>query len=450
MITKEKILGEIVYIDSNTCSFSFGLNNLKENSLNFGNISNLDFNNYNTSSVTFSINISNACNLKCDYCFNTNKNGINLDFNLITKYLDLCFKTYPNKEKYYVDLSGKGEPLLYLDNILKIKNYCVEKSNHINREILVSFVSNGTLLTKSIAKILQKNGILFGVSLDGNSIIHNKHRKTKSNEDTYEIIINNVKNIEHHEYVGCATTLTNDVFSLVDSLKELSETFNTISYKPARNCDVSFNEKTIDLWLQEYDKLANFLLDETNKNNNKYIKTLLNGDDYFGKFIKRILLNQRCFIRCDGGLSRITLNEDLKIYVCPAASGIDEFCVGDINHIDNIKQQTIFKKQLNNNNCFNCNIRYLCGGECLIEQYLLKSNNRIMCKYKKHLVLLAMYFALKLKEKNVQEFLKLQEFTKEVTLRNKLDTKLDLFLKENPNLNFNDGKKIYDEMHKKY
>lgn len=450
MIIKEQVLEYCIYIDSNNCSFSFDYKRLDSNSIDFGNISNYKFEDYNTSSVAFCINISNGCNLKCDYCFNTNKNGSYIDYSVIIKFLDLCFESYPDKEKYYVDLSGKGEPLLHLDMILKIKKYCVEKSNDINREILVSFVSNGTLLTKDISEILQKNGILFGVSLDGNKLIHDKHRKTKSNGNTYELIIDNVKNIKRHEYVGCATTLTKDVFSLVDSLKELSETFNTIGYKPVRNCNESFDNDTIDLWMKEYDKLAKFLLDETIKTNDKYIITLLNGDDYFGKYIKRLLLNQRCFIRCDGGLSRITLNDDKKIYICPAASGIEELCIGDINHIDNKRQQLIFDKQLNKIYCFNCDVKYLCGGECLIEQYLLNHNNVIMCKYKKHLILLAMYFTLRLKENNEQEFFKLQDFAKEISLRNRIDIKLDLFLKENPNLKFTEGKKIYDEMNRKY
>ena len=101
--------------------------------------------------------------------------------------------------------------------------------------------------------------------------------------------IENVNNIPHHEYVGCATTLTKDVFSLVESLKELINTFNTVGYKPARNCDEAFDENSIDLWLKEYDKLTLFLIEESLKGNHKYIKTLLNGDDYFGKFIKRII-----------------------------------------------------------------------------------------------------------------------------------------------------------------
>ena len=91
----------------------------------------------------------------------------------------------------------------------------------------------------------------------------------------YKTIIDNVNNIEFHDYVGAATTLTKDVFSLVDSLKELGEIFNTVGYKPARNCDEAFTEESIDKWLVEYEKLTLFLLDECMNNNDKYIKLKL-------------------------------------------------------------------------------------------------------------------------------------------------------------------------------
>lgn len=44
-------------------------------------------------------------------------------------FLDKMFSTFPNGEKYFVDLSGKGEPLMNLPVILKIAEYCQDKSD---------------------------------------------------------------------------------------------------------------------------------------------------------------------------------------------------------------------------------------------------------------------------------------------------------------------------------
>lgn len=451
MICKEKILNKEIYINSVNSNFSLKKEDLENDyySLNFDLIK-YQLENYQTSFATFCINLSNACNLKCDYCFNIKKNGKSMDLNTIKTFLDTCFKSFPHKDKYFVDVSGKGEPLLFLNKILEIKKYCVNKSNELRKEILVSFVCNGTLLSKEVASILQKNEILFGVSLDGNEYVHNLHRKTINGEDTYKTIIDNVKNIEFHDYVGAATTLTKDVFSLVDSLKELGEVFKTVGYKPARNCLEAFNEESIDKWLIEYDKLTLFLLDECKKNNDKYIKILLNGDDYFAKFIKRVMCGIRAHLRCDGGISRVSLDDDGNIYICPSAFGNQDFIVGDINNIDKEKQRKIFDEQISKSHCYSCPVKYICGGECLIEKRLVNGNNRLMCKYKKHLVLLSMYFVLNLVENNYPMFVHLSNFCKSTLVRYQKDKDLDKFLNEHPEYNFTEGKKVFDHLYSKY
>ena len=451
MICKEKILNKEIYINSVNSNFSLKKEDLENDyySLNFDLIK-YQLENYQTSFATFCINLSNACNLKCDYCFNIKKNGKSMDLNTIKTFLDTCFKSFPHKDKYFVDVSGKGEPLLFLNKILEIKKYCVNKSNELRKEILVSFVCNGTLLSKEVASILQKNEILFGVSLDGNEYVHNLHRKTINGEDTYKTIIDNVKNIEFHDYVGAATTLTKDVFSLVDSLKELGEVFKTVGYKPARNCLEAFSEDSIDKWLIEYDKLTLFLLDECKKNNDKYIKILLNGDDYFAKFIKRVMCGIRAHLRCDGGLSRVSLDDDNNIYICPSAFGNQDFIVGDINNIDKEKQRKIFDEQISKSHCYSCPVKYICGGECLIEKRLVNGNNHLMCKYKKHLILLSMYFAIDLVEKNYPMFVHLSNFCKSTLVRYQKDKDLDKFLNEHPEYSFTEGKKVFDQLYSKY
>ena len=178
MIFSFNVFNKEFFIDDKTGDFDNDFLKLAFRNLNQEKVEYyISLENYNPSFATFCINISNACNLKCDYCFNQNKNGTSLKFEDIKDYLDLCFESFPNKDKYFIDLSGKGEPLLFLSLIFKIKEYCDTISNKLQREVLVSFVTNGVLLTKKLANSLQDKGILFGVSIDGNRKIHNKHSK---------------------------------------------------------------------------------------------------------------------------------------------------------------------------------------------------------------------------------------------------------------------------------
>ena len=46
--------------------------------------------------------------------------------------------------------------------------------------------------------------------------IHDQNRTYINNHGTYEQIFNNIKNIEHKEFLGCAMTLSNNIFNLTN------------------------------------------------------------------------------------------------------------------------------------------------------------------------------------------------------------------------------------------
>ena len=332
-----KVLDETIFYNEYNSMFS---NNYSDEIL----LADIDLNeyikNFKIINLNICVNISNICNLKCDYCFNNEKENQNFDIEKIKSLIMDFVNRYPECEKIFVDLSGKGEPLLKLSLIYEINDFCKELSNKIFKEILVSFVTNGVLLTPKIAKSLQDKGILFGVSIDGNKEIHDTYRKDVNGKGSYDIILENIKGIENMKYIGCAVTLTNNMFSLIDSLVSLTEYFNTISYKPVRDNKLGFNKKNLRKWLNEYKKLTIFLCDKIKEKDLKFIKTLLNGDDYFGKYIYRCLINSRTLNRCDAGISRFTINNDGKIFECPAQS---LSCNNEIKNqpIENLKLQIL-------------------------------------------------------------------------------------------------------------
>lgn len=412
--------------------------------------SRISFADYATSSATFCISVFDACNLDCSYCFNREKKNSAVNMDEVFSFLESCFKIFPNKEKYYVDLSGKGEPLLYLDKILKIKEYCVRKQNELNVEVLVQFVCNGTMLNIGVANVLQSHGILFGVSIDGNREIHDLQRRTKTGEPTFDTIVSNVKAIPHHEYVGAAATLTSSTYSLSDSLKKLGEVFNTVSYKPSRNCDQAINQNSINDWCARYDELSDFLLDSSVNGDIRYLKTIINGDDYFGKFIKRVFLGTKVVNRCDGGLSRLALDSNGAVYPCPSSFPFEELRLGTPYCLNTNKMSELFEKQLSNKECLSCDVRHLCGGECMVERLLSNGNNKFMCQYKRHLIHLSIEFYLTLRSANSVVFDKVKSFCKEVCRRSKRDDNLYRFLKDHPSLSFSEAKKLFDEQSKRY
>ncbi len=396
-------------------------------------------------SYSFCLEISNACNLSCDYCFNKNKNQTTLSLEKAIKQLDILFNIFSNGEKYFVDLSGKGEPLLNLKTIIGIAEYCHMKSDELRVEIIPMLVCNGTLLTPSAVKILQKHGILFGVSIDGNKIVHNSHRKTKLGHPTFDEITNNISLIEGREYVGCAATLTNDAFDLDESIFALSQTFKTLSYRFARGNDFAIDDKTSILWIKEYDKLASHLLLEAENGNLKQWFCLLNGDDYFGRFLSRAILKRKTINRCDGGISRFSIDENDKIYHCSAAT-----CVKDLAITENLKEQAAQNLYKQAHQCEECLFKFYCGGECPIELKRLGHPNESMCALTKHIIELAFYLALTLEKECRNQYTSLVEFLNEKQNRFHINEELLEFIGKNPSLTFSEAKREFDALHKKY
>lgn len=446
-----QILGNIIYIDSRNSNFSFEQSDIIANECINLRAAKINADEYCPPTLSICINVSDACNLACDYCFNKTKTGRSISANEAISFINNIIGRYPNKEKYYVDLSGKGEPLLALPKVLKINDFCKRKSNELKKEILVSFVCNGSLLSAEIASILQNQGILFGVSLDGDEAIHDEHRKTISGEKTYRRILNNVESIKNKEYIGCAVTITKDVFPLLETELELLKTFNTISVKPVRLCDASFDATSLDKWKKEYDKLVSYLeRSAVNRRDIRLLKALLNGNDYLGKYILRIFLGQRTRYRCDAGISRFTLDLDGNIYICPAASGKNEFLVGKNGYLDDCAVNQAFKEHSDNSQCDSCPFLFFCGGECLLEKSLNGgSNNSYMCEYKRHLILLAMHFALVIST-DEEIFSEILAFCQEVDSRDHADRGLLSFTEDNPYLSFNEAKVAYDNIIKRY
>ena len=360
-----------------------------------------EYNKRNFEKIYICIHGSSRCNLKCKYCFvgdrQINKELTSEECKI---FIDQIIRFFPNKTKYIIDLSGSAEPLLNLDLIISIAEYCNKIASEKKYNIITTFVSNGTLLDKKTVKTLQKLGVIFGVSLDGYRYYHNLNRINHNNQGTFDNILSNVKKIKNNEFLGAAITLNNAEMNLIDVYKTLIKYFPTISVKIVRTTleqSNSFSDEDIYNIKQNYDDLYTFLLEKTLKKDLKYIKSILRGDDYFGKFIKRVFVNVKTNHRCDAGVSRFSLTQDHKIVACPAAINISELEIGTLKDgLDISKMKQLWRVHEDRFQCMNCEAKFVCGGECFVQSFnkssQINKNDLQMCEIKMHFFKLAIKF----------------------------------------------------------
>ena len=277
-----------------------------------------NYNNDSYEKVTLSLNLTSKCNLNCKYCFADHSGGE--DFYSLEKIkveIERFVRWNTNKKKIFMDLSGSGEPLVNLIEVIAIAKWCkkLEMKYYVN--VIVQFVTNGTLLDEKTVKLLQDNAVLFGVSLDGTKENHDKNRVFADGRPTYDLIEKNMIAIEEKQFLGSAMVIDGSFKErLLDCYLNMIKLSTTVSIKFKRSeCLEEYKERA-DYIIGEYFNLVLYLTQQVAINDFKLLFAILRGDDTFGTLLSRVIIENKVFARCDGGVGRISLGKKYKLYPC--------------------------------------------------------------------------------------------------------------------------------------
>lgn len=141
------------------------------------------------------------CTNNCSYCY-VKKNGAKLDDNMSLKTFEQVISWY---EKYLEtpDLPYKpsialigGEPLCYWEDLDFDSNLprLGEIVRRHGKEIRL--VSNGVLFNEHMRQVVKDNGIAMDISLDGDKISHDKNRRTKEGNPTWDKVMTSIQWLE--------------------------------------------------------------------------------------------------------------------------------------------------------------------------------------------------------------------------------------------------------------
>ncbi|ACV25009.1 radical SAM protein [Methanocaldococcus fervens] len=248
------------------------------------------------------LKITNRCNLNCIYCYVNNKDNKDMDFKTAKNAIDYLL-SLDNKIK--IQFTG-GEPLLNFKLIEKVVDYC----DNLNANISYAIQTNGTLITKKIAKRIKELDIKVGVSIDGleiNDILRPyKNRKSSTLDTLKGLYILKSYNIPF----GITAVVTN---------KNLPYLEDFVKYL------IAFGVKSISFDLLKPKKREYLNLMPDIKEFNKLLGKLKVYPIYIKNLQKRPK-NKYCYLN-SGDL--LFVNEFGDIYLCPTLEGF--LCLGNIN-----------------------------------------------------------------------------------------------------------------------
>lgn len=223
-------------------------------------------------SLQLKLFIGERCNFRCSYCWQTHDSTYDMPGTVYDKISSLLREKAADYNSLSIDWIG-GEPLLYIDDIIKYSTKWIEISKKHKKQYTAAITTNGYYLTPEVAKKLQKCKILvYQVTLDGCKDVHNKTRNTSNNFlDTYSTIKENLeliacdKALRHLQFI-IRLNITRDILDnqekVIQSMKELKFNSNFKFYLvPVWDTNLD----TYGITLIEYLKFMNVCL-ESNLN----------------------------------------------------------------------------------------------------------------------------------------------------------------------------------------
>jgi len=397
--------------------------------------------------VRICLNPTSDCNFRCRYCFNSKKKKKSLSFFDCQLFIDKVVAFFPNAKVFYIDMAGSGEPLLKINLVLQIADYCRFLSDKIEKDVIPMLATNGSLLSPSIVSALQKHKVLFGISLDGYQAYHDSNRIDVSGEGTYKRVLDNFNKIKYKSFVGGAMTFGDERVDVYQAYQNMLSLFQTVSIRPERKSYQGFDFSFIE---KGYEELTNQLIDEALLDKLINIEKIINGDDYFGGYLKKVLLDACLANRCDIGITRLALGTDKKIYGCSSCVDMDSMKMYDSIEEMKMKTETLPFYNQKTKDCKKCVIENACGGECPImtnQGY----HSKELCLFRKLLFELSEKLCGTIFLKNPRAYKQLFLFAHQVLLRNYGDPEIKELLHCLPfKMSFTQLKDLRDEKNDEY
>lgn len=186
---------------------------------------------------------------------------------------------------------------------------------------------------------------------------------------------------------------------------------------------LSINNTNIKKIKELYKELVYFFIEEIKKGDISSLKMILNGNDYLGKIIIRLVLGMYTSIRCGAGKTKISVTANGDIFPCDSFVGIEKY---KLSNIENMKEQLnnlnneFFSLSVNNREkCIKCWAKYICGGDCPYNSFLCNNNiyepDKYFCEIQKYLIELSIHLVYILAQDDklmneIRQFARLREY----------------------------------------
>ena len=302
------------------------------------------------SKITF--NVTTRCNLRCKYCYaGYGKYDANplmdMQSDIAISMLDDLL-SYGIYQVDTVQFFG-GEPLLAIGIIDRICSFFKDafSTGKIIKIPLFTIITNGTINSDKVEKLIKKNGIRITLSVDWPQSVHDQQRVDKYGKGTYNLVINNFNKLK-------------------DYIDEIEVTFSRIHESQGYIPDTLIQMIAADLGLKIEQIYVSPVAGHsqmkplswhTNPNN-------ITSEDRF--LLSAFQENMQSDLFCNTGYSSMCLLPNGDLYPCHMYATNHRYCLGNVREAYWVEQYPKILKSLdlpnkyNNVACNTCWAKKIC------------------------------------------------------------------------------------------
>ena len=322
----------------------------------------------NTRVKALCLHVAHTCNLNCSYCFASqgkfHGERALMSAETARAAMDFLVKESGSHYNLDVDFFG-GEPLMNWDVVKETVRYGRSLEKKYNKNIRFTLTTNGVGINDEVIEFANSQMHNVVLSLDGRKPVHDRFRRTISDEGSYDLIVPKFRRLVEARggrdyymrgtFTHMNTDFTEDIFHMLDL------GFDQLSMEPVvtdPKDPLALTEEDLPVLYEQYEILAKDM-----------IRRRREGRPYTFYHYMIDLEHGPCIYKriagCGAGTEYYAVTPWGDLYPCHQFVGEEDFRMGDVFHgID----RTDLQRQFGRNNiysheeCSDCWAKLYCSG----------------------------------------------------------------------------------------
>lgn len=322
-----------------------------------------------------SLNVAQACNLSCSYCYADEGRFSGaprrMTSSVARRAVDDLLAGASAGSRVTVGFIG-GEPMLHRALVHDVVGYASARAGELGVSVGFSVTTNGTLLEAGDLDLFRSHPFAVTVSLDGGRETHDRHRHTRDGSGSWDRVVENLRPLLDDPgdcHVSARATVTRDDLDIAGRVAALTAAgFREVGVSPARTGpDPSL--------LVQGDDWPAYLAGMVEAAEAELRRLRREGPAEGWRFsnlatsLAEIHKGTARPLPCGAAYGYVSVDADGAYATCHRTIGDPRFALGGPGELSDDARRRFLEPRLVDRQepCRSCWARYLCGGGCHAE-----------------------------------------------------------------------------------